>query len=439
MGKRTKEVGVKAGVKAEKWWMLERSAGTLNSGLWILTPKHGEWASRIAPRLMSGKRIAAKRWPSPAPVFTYEVCASLPDVATETYPDMWVVSDRLRRFIESTDPGSAQFFPVKVEGPGRGRLSRSFWCVNWLRAWKCQPEEEIAEIDTGAIPSGERIGVVAGSGWWYGGKVLVDGGFKREAIKNKLVGLRFSELRLADGPDGPHRGGSGRSARAAGRRRCEDPCDRHFEIGAFLKAYPKGSYVSMAPGGNALADYAVVRQEAGVDLRVVRRLIEYGCDVNVGRGSDNIAPMLIYIQPKSLPLLRLLDSHGADWNVANELGTTPLLSASFDADPRAIAFLLRRGASAGAHMLDGSNALHLLADSEVSGAASVKSVLASARLVIAAGALTTDKDDRGRTPGDAWGERFECRFDLSSRAYRKIHGLLLKVAKVLGKPGAGGA
>jgi hypothetical protein len=89
-------------------------------------------------------------------------------------------------------------------------------------------------------------------------------------------------------------------------------------------------------------------------------------------------------------------------------------------------------------MLDGSNALHLLADRDVSGAASVKSVLASAKLLIAAGALTTDKDDRGRTPGDVWGARFERRFQLSEKSYKKIHGLLLKVAKVLGKPGAGG-
>lgn len=435
MAKRTKE----AGVKAEKWWTLERSAGTLKNGLWILTPKDGKWASRVATRLLLGKRIAAKQWPSSVPVFTYEACASSPDVSSEINPDFWVVSDRLRRFIESIDPRSAQFFPVKVEGPGRGRLASKFWCVNWLRLWKCQPEQEIAEIDTGAIPGGERIGVVAGAGWWYGGKVLVDGGFKREAVKNKLVGLRFTAVRPADGPDGPHRGGSGRIARAAGSRRCKDPCDRHFELGAFLKAYPKGSYVSMGPGGNALADYAVVRQEAGVDIRVVRRLIEYGCDVNVGKGSDNYDPMLIYIQPKSLALLRLLHSHGADWNVANELGTTPLLSASFDADPGAIAFLLQCGASGGARMLDGSNALHLLADRDVSGAASVKSVLASAKLLIAAGALTTDKDDRRRTPGDVWGARFERRFQLSEKSYKKIHGLLMKVAKVLGKPGAGGA
>ena len=47
-----------------------------------------------------------------------------------------VVSDRLRKLIESVSPGSAQYLPLRITWGGK-QVNGQYWVANWLRALDC--------------------------------------------------------------------------------------------------------------------------------------------------------------------------------------------------------------------------------------------------------------------------------------------------------------
>ena len=102
---------------------------------------------------------------------------------------------------------------------------------------------------------------------------------------------------------------------------------------------------------------------------------------------------------------------GADINVVNERGVTPLMVASGCHRAECVAEMLRLGADARRVANDGSTALHLVAwrGRNVGGGAEV------VRLLVAAGCDAAVRDNDGRTAveharhlrGDEWGRKVE--------------------------------
>ena len=177
--------------------------------------------------------------------------------------------------------------------------------------------------------------------------------------------------------------------------RC-DPMSRHFDVDAFLKRFPRTSYPSRIEGGNALYEYAMLLGLSGVDIKVVRKLLKAGYPVNVGAGASHTSPFAVTVQPKSPAMIRLLHQHGADWNVANAVGITPLLAAAASAPIDSIKLLLAFGARADAVDACKRGALHHLLESVKP--QEKRFALKAAGVLIAAGASLHAKDDRQRTP-----------------------------------------
>ena len=124
----------------------------------------------------------------------------------------------------------------------------------------------------------------------------------------------------------------------------------------------------------------------------------------VGAGSDG-----------NVDAVRSWVASGADINVVNELGITPLMRASGFHRAECVAEMLRLGADARRVDNDGSTALHWVADHRV--AARGRDVGGGAevvRLLVAAGCDAAVRDNDGDTAveyarhrGDEWGRVVE--------------------------------
>ena len=82
------------------------------------------------------------------------------------------------------------------------------------------------------------------------------------------------------------------------------------------------------------------------NLQAMQALLDAGADPNQhdGRQTD-WTPLMHAIHKQQLDALRLLLERGADPNAATDSGTTPLLLAAIEPDPRYVELLLAHGAN----------------------------------------------------------------------------------------------
>ncbi len=132
------------------------------------------------------------------------------------------------------------------------------------------------------------------------------------------------------------------------------------------------------------------RADTGGGPAVVRALLEYGAAVNA-RGPDGRAALHYAAQAGNLDLIAVLLAYGADANVGDAAGNTPLIAAlrsKAKRRPAAIAALLAGGADPNVRMGSETPLHKVTRDND----------RALAKLLLAHGANTAALDTRGRTP-----------------------------------------
>ncbi len=379
-------------------WEVHACAGTLKSGLLYLQPVDDP-AHKVLDAWSSstGKPIA---WPRKSPHFSYSAIKSKPDagffdIARTSFQ---IVSDRLRQLIESMDPQAASFHAIRITGPRRASLHTHYWFANWRHRWKCQPDEDVPELNPKAIPARQHLGMGASRGW-YEHRLICTNNFKVACKSHAFVGLRFTPTPLASGPDALVRHLPWKSGKSIIIPRCCVPEDRFFDVDEHLKRFPNRTFRSKTPDSNALIDYVKLHSMMdGIAARPLKRLLETGLSINIPPRHTHLSPLVVCIQPKTPEILRVLHKHGAKWNTKNAVGYTALMSAAADANANAVRLLLRFGAKVNATDCAGRNALHQLLDHlEYRPPAMVLQV---ARILLGAGADARKRDWEGCTPID---------------------------------------
>ena len=302
------------------------------------------WEVMAAERLRRGRRLRKGEWPVPAPRYVSERPGRQADIRLMFGRDVFIVSERFREVLERAAPGAAEFLRVRIAGSARGGRAERYWAINWLRVFKCQPDPDIAEIDASLVPSNGAAGVVAGTGWWCGGEVIVRRDVKREMERAGLVGVRFAPVRVRGKPlDLVWRWNAAKRKRERVERRLV-PSERCFDVEAFLASGRGPNDRTKVPGCTAFLEYAMMHSAMGtLKDRVVIRMLEAGGNPNVG-ATANLSPLVVVIAPRSLGVLRALNQADADWKAANVVGITALMSAAMDGDVRAVRALLGFGA-----------------------------------------------------------------------------------------------
>ena len=122
-----------------KFWKLR----TANSS-WHIECSNNAWSWGITASLRIG--ATARNWPSPPPRFVYKRPPKFTDLPIPLH-HYSIISDRFRRLLEVSAPGAAEYLPIRLDGPGSGKLG-PYWMVNWLRLFDCLDEKE-SVIDIG--------------------------------------------------------------------------------------------------------------------------------------------------------------------------------------------------------------------------------------------------------------------------------------------------
>lgn len=329
------------------YWRLECAAGTLKSGLWDLVCRDDDWDDRMRDRLAEGRPLSPDEWPDPPPLYTYRRVGSKPDVRCIMRGGVWIVSGALRRFLEREAPGAAEYLPVRVEGPSRSTLHESYWAVNFLHRWRCSVDSG-HEIDPDRIPADQRLGLIADDGC-FRRSILVRRDLKLLLQKAGFIGLRYGRMEHLGRRSATLRRKNPLTGKMETVERRLLPDQPEFDVEAFFAAGGRANDPTGVP--NCTAFLAYVRNHShveGVDSEVIARFLAEGGDPNAGHDQPNVSALLVILKPKSPDLLRALDAHGADWNVANGLnGFTPLMAAASNRDADAVV-LLALGANADA-------------------------------------------------------------------------------------------
>lgn len=328
--------------RTPNYWLLSCSAGTLKSGRWELEAADRRWECDIAPRLGTGQRIRA--WPTPPPLYTYKRVGTVPDARAALRRDPWIISEPLRVFLDHAAPAAAQYLSVRVEGPGRADLYAEYWAVNWLQAWHCHHSRG-AEIDPARLPADQPLGFIADGGA-FRHEIIARADLKLAIQKAGFVGLRYQRVPLAGHRPRTLRRKNPITGKMETVERRLLPDQPEFDVEAYFASGRGPNDPTHTPNSTAFLDF--VRwssRDEGVDVGVVRRFLAQGGDPNAGHDQPNVSALLVVIDPKTPELLRLLNDHGADWNVFNGLnGFTPLMSAAIQPNPGAVKLLLEFGA-----------------------------------------------------------------------------------------------
>ena len=116
---------------------------------------------------------------------------------------------------------------------------------------------------------------------------------------------------------------------------------RHFELADLL--HRNGSSVDLRGFSSQTPLYSAAYQG---DLEMVQVLLAYKVDVN-SRSVSGSTPLITAsyeVRPQTLHVIRLLLENGANPNVRNDLGGTPLHGASYHGDLEVVRLLLKYGA-----------------------------------------------------------------------------------------------
>ena len=122
---------------------------------------------------------------------------------------MFIVSPRLRKFLEVEAPGHCQFFPVHISGPRPNDAQFDYWAINWLRAADCldpqsydgtfhddgRPKVMVPIIDISRIPSDFLIGPLKN----FRVQEIIRDDLRRKMRAAKFVDPWFERVAHADG------------------------------------------------------------------------------------------------------------------------------------------------------------------------------------------------------------------------------------------------
>ena len=101
------------------------------------------------------------------------------------------------------------------------------------------------------------------------------------------------------------------------------------------------------------------------NFEMVRTLIEYDRAYIKARDSGGSTPLLSGLGGRNFKdssVLRLLPENGADINVSNQIGRTPLIKASFHGALETVRLLLEHGADVDVKNINGKTALQFATD-----------------------------------------------------------------------------
>lgn len=160
-----------SGKNARRFWSLSQNGGVKSRRLYVQS-EQVEWSRIMREHLWRGTSIAPSEWPDPLPVFAYTTRTVFEDMLWSSSSNE-IVSDRLRDLWEREAPGSAQYLPVELSGPGVEECPHRYWAVLWRRHIDCLAEESFGEdergrfvqfciIDTARIPEDAVLGAVKG-------------------------------------------------------------------------------------------------------------------------------------------------------------------------------------------------------------------------------------------------------------------------------------
>lgn len=184
--------------------------GSNRHGRTSVTAVDEDWSRYKGCGLWIGRRRSAtKSWPDPAP--TFKVLNNFKTIEDLLWPleDYYLVSPRLREFLEKEAPGAAEYLPVRIEGPGSDRLP-PYWAMNFLRVFNCLDEDEsintdetgrrfveVPVIDPLRVPPDGVLGLLGG----FQVMRLMRHDLKRKYEEQKFLGGFFSKVASVDRPE----------------------------------------------------------------------------------------------------------------------------------------------------------------------------------------------------------------------------------------------
>lgn len=169
-----------------------------------------EWSRYKGCGLWIGRRKSAKAvWQSPPPVFRILNKFKVVEDLLLAVEDYYLVSPRLREFLEKEAPGAAEFLPIRIEGPGSDRLP-PYWAINFMRVFSCLDEDEsintdetgrrfveVPVIDPSKVPPDGVLGLLGG----FQVLRLMRHDLKRKYEEQKFLGGFFSKVASIDRPE----------------------------------------------------------------------------------------------------------------------------------------------------------------------------------------------------------------------------------------------
>jgi hypothetical protein len=175
--------------------------------------KDDAWSWNMQVRLREGKPLPKREWPKSPPVFTYE---KPPRTVFEDllWPvrDFFLVSTRLRQFLEVEAPGAAEYLPIRLEGP-RCEEAPDYWAMNFLRVFDCLDEDEsmntdetgrrfveVPVIDPSRAPPDGVLGLLGG----FTVSRIMRADLKKKYDKAGFLGGWRSPIASIDRPDSIH-------------------------------------------------------------------------------------------------------------------------------------------------------------------------------------------------------------------------------------------